>query len=465
MAAKIARAAAADYQAFIYEYQDILGLVISLETNDGAGIVSWQDIYREWMKHSPAEVSKGNIGEAYVYTALFDDEDAETSFPGEGLLPHISLRIGEAVFKSLPGSEGNVWRAPAFNFTNAGNYVWEGDPFGERRVLAVAAPLSRKDELFSWAVWTEQTQLSPLGRYLMHTSKVRYTQQVFERDIGDIRKRRQPIDNALKGLLTIHKGISTEKFVQPDTIAAMQVELNRMQDESYKLLDNISRLKEMKLTTQIAENNIKELLPLPASAYDSLVSGHSPFKQDLSRVAWLREQIDIERGYLEAARERAEEGHQVMTLRLELEAQKNARRLSNLVLLQGSLIGALVVMLTAAQAFGAKLPLHENLFWPLIGLLGALALALPPLFTHWHEGLHRADLIAGGLLGAMLAWFGTLFWSIYLYDLSVHVPHGLWMLYEVASLVAGFSLAYLLLRVINHKSRRESAKRKETSQG
>jgi hypothetical protein len=236
-----------------------------------------------------------------------------------------------------------------------------------------------------------------------------------------------------------------------------------MQDTNYRLLYNISSLKEMRLTTHIAENNIRELLSLPASTYGLAMSVHSPFKQDFSRARWLREQIDIELGYLQAVRERVEEGHKVMTHRHELETHKNARKLNELVLLQGSFIGALVVALAAAQAFGIKPPLHEHLYWPLIGLLSALALTLPPVFTHWHDGLRRADLIAGGLLGTALTWFGTIFWAVYLYNFSIHVSYLLWLLYEVTTLVAGFYLAWHILHVINHASVQTHDKSVETS--
>lgn len=441
-----------DYQSFAFEYQDILGLVVSFETNSGeSGLARWKDLHDNLPARSASEVSKGIVGEIYVYGALYHDNAAEyalASSPDDAPF-HIGMKIGEEVFRNLPGSQGEVWRASTFNLTDAGSYLWEGEASNGRRVLAVVAPLSKMDTLFEWLVWVDRTQLAPFARYLMHTSKIRFTQQIFERDICKQREELPQIDSTLNGLLALHSNISEAEFTRHTTLSDFQAGLNRMQDASYRLLYSISSLKEMRLTTQIAENNIKELLSLPASAYDLSISGHSPFKQDFLRARWLREQIDIELGYLHAVRERVEEGHNVMTRRLELETHKNARKLNELVLLQGSFIGALVVVLAAAQTLGMKPPFHERLYWPLVGLLGALALALPPIFTHWHEGLRRADLIAGGMLGAALMWFGTIFWDIYLYLFSIRVSRRLWVLYEVSVLIASFYLTHRLLYAAN----------------
>lgn len=470
LAAKMSKAnheeANVDYQSFAFEYQDILGLVISLETNSSeSGLARWKELHASLPARSPSEVSKGIVGEVYVYGALYHDnadEYALVSSPDDAPL-YIGLKIGEEVFKHLPGSQGEAWRATTFNLTGTGSYVWEGAASNGRRVLVVVAPLSKMDTLFDWLVWVERTQLAPFARYLMHTSKIRFTQQIFERDIYGQREQLPQIDSTLKGLLTLHGKISEAEFTQPAALSDFQSELNRMQDASYGLLYKISRLKEIRLTTHIAENNIRELLFLPASAHDLAMSGHSPFKQDFSRAKWLREQIDIELGYLQAVWERVEEGHNVMSRRLESETHKNARKLNELVLLQGSFIGALVVALAAAQAFGVKPPFREQLYWPLIGLLGALALALPPIFTHWHDGLRRADLIAGGLVGTALTWLGTMFWAMYLYNFSIRVSYQLWVLYEITTLVAGFYLACHLLHVINRASVRTHDKLGKTS--
>jgi hypothetical protein len=300
--------------------------------------------------------------------------------------------------------------------------------------------------MFRWTVWPDQSQLAPFARYIIHASKLRFAQRVFERDISALRKNHQTADITLKSIIKWQQRMSDNQIIGVDELMKAQDELSRAQIDNYTLLYSHSHLKELRLTAQIANRNLQQLIPKPHPDLQS--TNLSIFGQDIARATWLQEQISMDLEYMNAMIERTEEGHKIIALLLAQEAQRNARHLNNLILLQGSLLGALVVGLTAIQAFQPATMLKDALDWPLIGLLTVFALALPPLFARWHEPYKKIDRIIGGVLGAVIFLFSISGWHV-LFPLPDEVSHANRNIYEFFGFVVGFLIGYLSIILLD----------------
>lgn len=434
-----------DYQAFLFEYQDVLGMIGVLEAQSGE-LGRWRALYEEWQACAPkGQPPPELLGEGYLFCALYADgqpSDASTA------ADVIENSLGRAALAALPASRPAEWRTATLHPTAAGHYLWEGDQVDGRRALALLTAQQNYTEMFRWAIWTDQGQLAPFARYLLHAAKVNFAKRVYEHEIEPIRQQQYTIEQALANVLVVHGRAEQSGVVAADELARAQDALSRAQTGGYGLFYSRTRLKELRVTVQIAEHNLRQLVPAVRAGFRH--SELSLFRQDLAQAVWLCDQIDVDLSYLEATRERAEEGYKLTTMRLEHEAQKYARRLNDLVLRQGTLIGSLVVGLTAIQALGMNqmdaVPVEFR--WALIGLLMALALALPLLSAHWHERYGRGELFAGGLLGMMAALFVIFAWGAL--NLPVwRVSFLLWLLFVIAVAAGGFLVGWLCASWLN----------------
>ena len=206
------------------------------------------------------------------------------------------------------------------------------------------------------------------------------------------------------------------------------------QERNFALMNRISRLRELNLTTRIAARNLRKLMPQPHPDVKSI--DNTLFQRDRERGLWLTEQIQMDLGYLNELRQRISAGHKMATLVVERRAEKTARRLKNLVLMQASFIGAIALGLAAVQAFIPQTVLH----WALITLLMAIALTLPVFVERWHERYTAIDRIVGGISGAatlfVLATLADRFW------LHLKVPSVSFVSFSVVCSLIGFFLGY-----------------------
>jgi len=131
---------------------------------------------------------------------------------------------------------------------------------------------------------------------------------------------------------------------------------------------------------------------------------HAFLKQDLERARWLQNQIDCDIAYAEAVCNRVLESYKVTNLRLEQVSQANTQRQHQLELTQTVLLGALLTCLNAIMAFQAKVPIPVPLRWPVIALLIALAVAIPPFLLHWKDGYGMLEYIGASFIGGSAAW-------------------------------------------------------------
>lgn len=444
-------------EAFVFEYQDVLGVLVELRAAaDNESPNFWSETFSNWRQtlkeHLGDEaLPSGMLGETYVFRGFITDDNHELENIHDTTILDLSMMPVDNVFaeeahiltgKGLaPGfstflPSDITWNAPAAYLTKKGFCLLEGDAIDDRRVIAALAPVAQKAAANTWMVWAGVSQPAPFIRYLLHTSKVRFAERVFERELTALRSMRTEVDRRLDEFFRNYLDIiDKKKIISQSVLAQLQTEMVPRKIDKYELIKGTSRLKELLVTVQTAQKNIEPLIP---DSHQSTVN-NSLFDREKRTMNWLLDQLPIEIEYMEATKERIEEGHQLLEMRLEEESQGISHRLSELVLYQGSVLGSLVIALTAVQSFGLSLRLPPDVQWGIALLLMGIALSLPPLFTHWNDRYNKADYVIGGVL---VASFFNFLATLGAHVAVVTLPMPVWILYRLLVILAGFVFGY-----------------------
>lgn len=452
-----------DYHAFLFEYQDIFGLVATLESNSQVETLSeWNSLLETWTtKVGSAELSQGIMEETYLFTVLHESDtfssDSWLSF--EHFFSDIAL-LGKQVIESLPGSKNAPWRSPTFWLTDSGYCIWGGENLNSRRTVALVAPQAKKDNLFHWTVRPNRNMLAPFTAYLMHAAKLRYAQHTFQTEVLELRKNYRPLDDAVNELFSLCQRSVDDGMWDLNEIENGYNKLLKEQMRKFDLSFGISKLKELMLTTRIAKRNLQKLMPAKHSAMT--FNTGSVFEHERARGVWLSEQMDMDLGYLSALGERVEEAHKMMDRVLHRESQKTTRRLKSLVLVQVTLYGSLTIGLLMLPAFDIFAHAHDIVVAVLF-LLMAIAGVLPTLFERWHEDYTRFDHIAAGLLCATAFFFGLTLWE-YVSLPVYHVPKLTYFGFLVFICIIGFLVGFFGLERIERLKGRKRFRNGEDQQ-
>ena len=444
-------------EAFVFEYQDVLGVLVELKAADNESPNFWSEMFSTWRKtvtqHLGNEsLPSGMLGESYVFRGFIADDNPDPGNVHDTAILDLSMMSVDNVFAEeahIPASKGiapsistllpnniTMWNAPAAYLTKKGFCLLEGDAINDRRVIAALAPVAQKAAANTWMVWGGVSQAAPFIRYLVHTSKVRFAERVFERELKELRSMRTEVDRRLDEFFRNYLDIiDKKKIVSQSVLAQLHTEMVPRKIDKYDLIKGTSRLKELLVTVQTAQKNIEPLIPDPETS----TSSNSLFDREKRTMNWLLDQLPVEIEYMEATKERIEEGHQLLEMRLDEESQGISHRLSELILYQGSVLGSLVVALTAVQSFGLSLPLPNDVQWGIALLLMGIALSLPPLFTHWNDRYNKADYVIGGVL---VASFFNFLATLGAHVGGVTVSILVWVLYRLLVILAGFVLGY-----------------------
>jgi hypothetical protein len=443
------RAKKEDYQAFVFEYQDVVGFLATLETNSQSESISgWKALLDDWI----AAVGGGNVPgalmeETYLFTVLHESSNfsSESWLSDEHFTKTVIPNLAAQITAAMPANDGGSWRAMSPYVTDDGYCIWGGDRINDRRTVALVASQEKKDDLFGWTAWAGSQALAPFARYLMHAAKLRFAHHVFQREIPRLHGESRQLDIALNNLVSVYKSWQEKDLWNPHELTRANNAVAAGQTNNFELLYGISRLKELSLTAQIAARNMRQLVPAP---YTGIRAGNrNLFQQDRARGSWLREQIDMDLGYLRALRQRVSEGHQIATLLLQRQSENTSRRLKNLVLLQGTVFGSLTVGLLMIPAFEVH-PIKEHpvFIWAVLLLLMAIVLALPVLFERWHEEYTWVDRCVGGLLGASVFFFGAALWEFLAEDhwvSATEVSNSKFVVFILVAVLVGFLLGYI----------------------
>jgi hypothetical protein len=386
----------ASYVAFMFAYNDVLGLIAVLAPDDPE--TNWRNLYFHWrrvtLNENPPE---GVLSENYVFYG----------FHGVGEKPS---EMGKAVVRALPGDRKETWAKSLASYAmGSGTYVWEGPALDGRRALSVLASAAEgaARAAAQWLFWNGEQNIATFAAYLLNSSKLNYEYNTYTRDISSLRDQEKQVDALVNTVLRMHEQIEVGRHINSEEIIGCQSRVARIQSDASGLLINLFHLRELQQTVHIAEYNLRAFIPpKPRLANDA----QAFLKRDLERAQWLQKQIDCDIAYMETVCGRAMESYKVTDLRLEQVRQANARRQHHLELTQTVLLGALLICLDAMHAFHTEVPFRHDLQWPVIALLMALAFAVPPLLLHWRDGYGKLEYVGATFVGASAAWIATEVW-------------------------------------------------------
>jgi hypothetical protein len=364
------------FEAFLFSEGELAGLVALLAPNDPeAGLAQWAKLFGTWrrqvdrahLEEFGAEVELDRrrvLAEAQVFTALYR----------AAFRPSLD-RLCTLVRGAVPDAPADSWWR-AYHRTQQGFMVWDGssapperDP---RRTVCILAPSRRERDLDTW-IWSDETpQLMPFTRYLVHAAKLGYEARVHHQ-LPSLARVRAQADAARERLHQV-----LDRFrEQPDArqlqhLLEARAALRRAQTHSTDLVVASTQLRELRRTAEIAKANMLELIP-PAAVRGV---GETLFERDQALVEWLLQQAESDLVYLDALRERSGLLLAEADARVQEGTQHTQERL---MLLQTSLVTALLTGLTATQTLGFRVPVPPSLRAPLVVGLTALALAVPVL--------------------------------------------------------------------------------------
>lgn len=359
-------------QMWCDQVHDVVCLSVAL-TSTGP---DWTGLYDEWTQ-AMAGLELGDLlAVVEVFTASTGHADP--------VLP--DDRTAALVRDALPASvkPGPRWQTTSAA-TPGGLALFElstsDEPRPSRRSLAVIAPTGPAGdaELNAW-VW--QAGLGRLAMYLLNDAKLRHQAYVVRRDrpaIADLRRQ------ALRALTDLQPLITNPTSYTPTQLRAEHTKLNNLQAKSNGLIDALARISIVRRTIAIAADNMAELTRGHVDPH------HTAFFDAQQRLAQrLDRELDDEHTYLTAARDRL---HHYATVAAETlnhhrqqTQQANQHRENQFILFQTAIIGAILMALTAVQAFNYRLDIPEPAQPAAIAALGFFALLL---YTY---ALRRAEL-------------------------------------------------------------------------
>ncbi|MEV0728142.1 CATRA conflict system CASPASE/TPR repeat-associated protein [Polymorphospora sp. NPDC050346] len=337
------------HQALLYREHDLLCLSVVLAPDAPTG---WEVSERLWERLvDGAPVAAPTIGEARLFLAA-----------------------------------GQWPPTPRAAVTRSGFRVWEeptrDDQRQMRRLFAVA-PAGHAVRLSDWT-WTSGPPVpAPLTRYLMSMATIRHQLRMWSH-ADELRAARDEADTLLDRLTPTLDDDPVAVTTTEETVLTWTRHLARLRSTEARLVTAASDLRRVRRTVQIAAANRDrairpEVSPDPA--------GPGPFRDDHALTEWFTHRLDDDGEYLDAARER------ISTLTPLIEhalAQRWQDRRERISLAQAAVVGALVVLLTTAQAVAYDVPLPNAAKSGLVITAGAAALYLPLLALRPAVPAHRA---------------------------------------------------------------------------
>lgn len=385
-------------QALIYQLHETVGMSVLDAPNDDG--LAWGELDQSWQDDLGTMPTTGILGSATVLSGLVPAEDWERV--------HVSpassaVALGRELHDLVPEAPDSAWSEswirPAEDLI-----VWElpRTPAGPlaRRLVAIA-PETGEETSDDWLVGPRAGDLPPLTRYLLYSGKVRYQHSVLSGSVPRLRRTVAEIDDTCARLAEL---VDRDE-IPVDRLLAVDRELSRIQTDQRGLIATLADIRTMSCSVRSAQQNMATALGTPLGA-----SPTGPVRTDDEAARWTLEQLDIEETYLSSAQAKAAEVARVTSTAV---ASVLGRRRENLTLVQSTLLGAMVMVLTAMQSLKYEVRPPGPLMTPIVCFLGALALFLPPAVLRWPGSAsrtprwHLLDWLVMGLFGAALGWLGT----------------------------------------------------------
>ncbi|WP_158852131.1 CATRA conflict system CASPASE/TPR repeat-associated protein [Saccharothrix deserti] len=247
----------ADVQVVLRQSHDVLNLSLVLAVpgdtrarrlRGGSAVPpGWVEFDRIW-REVVGRDADGWLGAVRAFQGKLSQ-----GMPSQGELSQGELSQGEhrpavdhAVLAALPDGLGDRVRWLASESPAAHLSVWdpEGD-HGTDRALVVLAPADRDRELSAWT-WSRGTaEMPPLARYLMHAAKLRYSVEVWRRDLASLERLRTAVDD------------------QVDRARADPVAAGGLHRGQVDIAAAMSALRRLRQVSEIARTNMAAVLDEP----------------------------------------------------------------------------------------------------------------------------------------------------------------------------------------------------------
>jgi hypothetical protein len=388
----------------------------------------WPGLLDEWDTLTEGLDLDAAAGVAQVLTALVAGE------PRAGGDPEPTAAIQAALPARVPMPDD--WTRTAVTTLDSLT-VWQLTSWtdGPLRRLVITAPAAQDERLGDWAWGTPQ--LAPLTLYLLNAAKLHYQVSVLANDRDGLRAQRRRTDDTLRRLRPILTSAGTASGAE---LHQAQQHLANLQADETGLLDALIAVKTMRRTVQIDAAN---LAAIAGAATGVAAEAGSPdvFGRDQQTAAALDQDLDDQAAYLGAATERArlfaDVADRELSRRAQVDAAASRAQQERFTLVQTAIIGAVLMALTAIQAFGYQIPLPGPAKPAVVSTLGAAALWLSAIALQIskHEESGRdttwRTLFVGGSFGAVVA---SLAWTV----TSIMPGHPTWL--TVGSATAGLAL-------------------------
>jgi CASPASE and TPR Repeat-associated protein len=379
-------------QALMFRRHDVIGVAVALEDPLASKeLDGWGELLEQWrgavagqsdQRVQAESVPEGLLGETYTLMCEYEG----TTTP-EGL--------GSVVTRAMDGCGLRIW--DALYSPNEAISMWDGEDAGGRRIVAALTPTGGRDELSELFWWSGEKELARMALYQVHASKLRYEARVHAVRKAELAGVTTRVDEAIDEVLSVHRSLDSGK---PAPYAAAERRLIEAQADATGLVIQLSYLRQLQRTVEIAKHNMAAVAPMPDSdRHDTMIDRDRALANNLS------EQIAHDIGYAEAVGDRAQRATGLSALRLQQTEQALQRDRTRLVLFQTALLSALLTGLGAIATFNLTFDLRrQQLRLPLLTALVTLMLAAPVVAADWHEGYRPADRIVIGLFGAALGW-------------------------------------------------------------
>jgi hypothetical protein len=253
-----------------------------------------------------------------------------------------------------------TWGPPA---SSGSLQCWEdvrdraGEGWHRRRTrrFAVLAPADKDAELSAWTWSRGDPALTPFAHYLRHAAVLRHEVQVWKE--APLQELRRDADAAIATVL--------RQVARPDSPGRAQLSdaatrLLDLRARESGLVDRLTRVRDLERSAAVAARNMNAHAPDPPDP-------QGLFADDRELAEWFARQLDGERTALETVLERSREASALA----DLTAQRGRERV-NLALT--GVVGTLLMVLAAIQAFGYRVPVPDRVQPAIIASLGSVAL-------------------------------------------------------------------------------------------
>jgi len=406
-------------EAILQRRDDLLFLSVAL-TGTGDTAERWPHLERHWTD-AVGDTGDWLIGETRLFVAYSDIEPRTADVPPEVLGVLTATARGRQPGRLPPatwvaGPEAVLWEMPGTAIRPL------------RRIVAITRDEERTvRDLERW-LWSETTNRpARFARYLGHAAKVRHQLRLLSTatdppDLG------ASIDGALAVLESARTTSAPDASAAEDSTTRTSAEpLSALETAHGRLLTDLNgtdgvvrrifELKNMRRTVEIAAANIRLESPVIHS-----VGEHESglFTDDQEVARWSAHRLDDSIAFLELDRDYARDVVEILRARIDTTVQRRrealqeretaVRRWQNYInLLQTALLSAVIMILTAIQAFDYRPRFLPRSAVPaVIATLGALALFLATrALSSVNMGRRRfvwPDLLFAGLFASTAGW-------------------------------------------------------------